>query len=297
RSRDGQLQPVTPLFILSNVDLECAQQHSVTRLPYEIVGSASWRDQCGSFRVNLAPWVDELGALFPHFHLAQFNIWVLGDGVFYAGNMIHLAGIDASDADLLSRVEADSRKLVWELGEFARSRIPGFEQAHIVSTMPYIGVRETRRLVGEYTLDYDDVVEARRFEDVVALCGYRVDIHGYDGGPVYDEPERGTQVKDYGSYDIPYRSLVPKQIENLLVAGRSLSASHEAQGSARVMGTCMAMGHATGTAAALAAQQGVAPREVDVHLLQQTILQQGGFLGEALAPLKPTPIPRRPVSR
>jgi hypothetical protein len=141
-------------------------------------------------------------------------------------------------------------------------------------------VRETRRILGDYYLTYQDVLQARRFDDVVALCGYRIDIHGYDGGPKYHEPESGTQVKDYGAYDIPYRCLIPRQAENLLVAGRCISSDHVAHGSLRVQGTAMGMGHAAGTAAALSTQEGLAPRNLDARQLQETLLQQGAYLGD-----------------
>jgi hypothetical protein len=167
--------------------------------------------------------------------------------------------------------------------QFLQRHVPGFEACHLVMTFPRIGVRESRRIQGEYCLTYEDVVEARRFDDVVTLCGYRVDIHGYDGGPIYNEPERGTQIKDYGSYDIPYRCLVPERVDNLLVAGRCISGTHEAHASYRVMGTCMGTGHAAGTAAALSVREGVSPRQLDVDLLQKTLLQQGAYLGERFA--------------
>jgi hypothetical protein len=124
------------------------------------------------------------------------------------------------------------------------------------------------------------VVDARRFADTIALCGYRVDIHGYDGGTVYNEPTRGTHVKDYGAYGIPYRCLVPRAVDGLLVAGRCISASHEAQGSCRVIGTCMAMGQAAGLAAACSAKDGVAPRTLSVPDLQESLRRQGARLDD-----------------
>ncbi|MCL4466884.1 MAG: FAD-dependent oxidoreductase [Chloroflexi bacterium] len=282
RPGDGATQPVTPLFILSNVDIERMEKAGVHRWPYEAIGSEAWRSTCACYNIRPDRWADDLHRDIPQFApiLKQFNMWNLGDGVYYAGNMLHIPKVDASNADELSRAEVDARLMVWRLVQFAREHVPGFENTHLVSVAASIGIRETRRIVGEYALTYDDVIEARRFDDVIALCGYRVDIHGYDGGMVYNEPERGTQVKGLGSYAIPFRSLVPKLVDNVVVAGRSLSASHEAQGSARVMGTCMAMGQAAGTAAALSAQRNIAPRRLDVRLLQDTLRQQGAYLGE-----------------
>jgi succinate dehydrogenase/fumarate reductase flavoprotein subunit len=103
-----------------------------------------------------------------------------------------------------------------------------------------------------------------------------VDIDDYKGDWLF-MPGKGTQVKDFGAYGIPYRCLVPQKIDGLLVAGRCLSASHEAQASARVMGTCMAMGQAAGTAAALSAKQGISPRDIDRNILVQTLTSQGAI--------------------
>jgi ribulose 1,5-bisphosphate synthetase/thiazole synthase len=280
---DGGMQPMTPMFVMSGIDLDRAEQAGVAaKRPFEIVGSDFWRSRCRAYNVQLEGWQPELQQEIPEYGelLTQFGIWDFGDGVCYCGNMIHIPRLDASDGEDLSKAEFDGRRLVWQLTQFARNRLPGFEGSHLVGTNARIGVRETRRIMGDYCLTYRDVVEARRFDDVVTLCGYRVDIHGYDGGHKYHEPETGTQVKDYGAYDIPYRCLVPRRVENLLVAGRCISSDHIAHGSVRVQGTAMGMGHAAGTAAALSAQRGLSPRNLDARWLQETLLQQGAYLGD-----------------
>ncbi|MGM0401835.1 MAG: FAD-dependent oxidoreductase [Chloroflexota bacterium] len=287
RPDDGSMQPMTPFFLLSNVDAERAMEAgAVVKRPWEVVDSEVWQERCRTYSVRLESWKEEMRRDIPEyadlltgFGAADQN----GDGVWFCGNMIHIPAMDATDGQELSRAEFQGQRLVWRMVQFLRRRVPGFEGCHLVMTFPQIGVRESRRIRGEYRLTYDDVVEGRRFDDVVALCGYRVDIHGYDGGPVYNEPERGTQVKDYGSYDIPYGCLVPQRVENLLVAGRCISGTHEAHASYRVMGTCMATGHAAGTAAALSTGEGVSPRGLDMELLQQTLLAQGAYLGERFA--------------
>lgn len=281
RPLDGTMQPITPLFIMSNIDLDKAVKAGAYKCPLEVATPTSW-PSIGRYYILTEKWAQDLERELPEFAVGLKRCLILdvGDGVYYTGNSMHLPKVDASDADELSRAEVDTRRMVWRFGEFLRKHVPGFENAHVVATSAAPGVRETRRIVGEYTLTHDDVLEGQRFDDVVSLGGFFVDIHAYDGGPSGYRPEKGTQVKDYGSYDIPYRCLVPQKVDNVLVAGRALSADQAAQGSARVMAPCMAMGHATGTAAALAAQQGIAPRQLDIRLLQQTLLQQGAYLGE-----------------
>ena len=283
REGDAQLQPMTPLFILSGVNTRLALEAATMRLrPMQTIGSAYWESHCHGYNVDLTAWRKPLHQEIPEFAeiLSAFNAFDYGTGVLYCGNMIHIPGLDGSDSASLTRAEMSGRTLVWRLVQFLRLHVAGFQDAHLVSTLPWIGVRETRRILGDYVLGYEDVVAARHFDDVIGLCGYRVDIHGYDGGPVYDEPKAGTQVEGYGAYDIPYRCLLPQRVENLLVAGRCVSATHEAQGSLRVMGTCMGMGHAAGTAAALSVQEDVPPRELAVSLLTEALLDQGADLGE-----------------
>jgi hypothetical protein len=281
----GSMQPSTMLFVMSRIDIARAEQAAAVKYPYEIVGSEHWRTRCQCHSVKLGRWAAELRAEVPEYAslIENFNVWTLGDGVHYCGNMLHIPKLDTSEADGLSQAEVDGRRLTWQLGQFLRRHVPGFEKSHVVSICASIGIRETRRIKGEYEINYDDVVDARSFDDVVAMCGYRVDIHGFDGGQVYYEPAKGTAVKDYGSYDIPYRSLVPLVADNVLVAGRCISATQEAQGSCRVMGTSMATGQAAGVAAALSAQGQVAPRYLDYRVLRAELLRQGAML-EPLAP-------------
>jgi hypothetical protein len=146
-----------------------------------------------------------------------------------------------------------------------------------LDTAAMIGVRETRRIVGEYTLTAEDLASGREFEDVIALCGYPIDLHSPSG-------TGGSMVaKDFemaNVYQIPFRSLVPVQVEQLLVAGRCVSATHEALGAIRVMPPSFAMGQAAGTAAALAVAEGVPPRKVPIRWLQETLVRSGVYLGE-----------------
>ena len=138
---------------------------------------------------------------------------------------------------------------------------------------PFLGIRETRRIVGKYTMTADDILSCRRFEDAVAVASYPLDIHHPEGG--------GCTLTWCGdSYDIPYRSLVPAKVKNLLVAGRSISTTHEAMSAIRVMAPCMAMGEAAGRAAKIAVRKGIAPSDIDVNELRAELLATGAYLGQ-----------------
>jgi hypothetical protein len=143
-----------------------------------------------------------------------------------------------------------------------------------------IGVRETRRIQGEYTLTLDDLATGRDFDDVIALAGYPVDIHS----PTDDSGGVDGSNETANIYQIPFRSLVPSGLDNLLVAGRSISATHEAMAATRVMPPAFAMGEAAGTAAAIATEYRVAVRDVDIDVLQRMLVRRGAYLGEKHSP-------------
>ena len=147
-----------------------------------------------------------------------------------------------------------------------RENVPGYENARLAWTAPQLGVRESRKIVGEYTISYDDILESRKSDDTIGRCGAQ--LTGYK---LYD-------VKGL-DYDIPYRSLVPQQVDSLLASGRCGSATHEAINTLRLIIPCMLTGEAAGTAAALAVKHRVAPRNLDVTGLQATLREQGNNLG------------------
>jgi hypothetical protein len=161
---------------------------------------------------------------------------------------------------------------VHEYARFLRDRVPGFERSVVVATSPAIGVRESRRVIGDYRLTREDVLEARRFDDEIALCGAPIEDHHAGGDTAWQYVEGG------GVYGLPYRTLLAAGIEGLLVAGRCFSATHDAHASARSMATCMAMGQAAGTAAAMAASTGVTPRAIPAGDLRERLLANGALL-------------------
>lgn len=180
-------------------------------------------------------------------------------------------GVNCLDVRDLTAAEIEGRKQVMSLFGFLKRRAPGYENAHITSTGPQIGVRESRRIIGERVLTVDDVVEEREFPDAIARCAYGVDIHDPKGGGAIEE---GLGPKTGGSYGIPYGILLPKRIDDLLVAGRPVSTDFKAHGSIRVMPYCMATGQAAGTAAALSIEAGVTPRRLDVDQLRKVLRRQ-----------------------
>ncbi len=278
RQRDGVTQPMTMLFALGGVDLDRAEAAGVAvRRNMEVIDSEVWKSFYRKYDIMLNNWEDRLLKEFPRSGVDKgFILRYWGDGVCYGGNMLHVPYYDASKAEELSKAVVEGRCLVWNLVRFMRENVPGFERTHLVNTYD-IGVRESRRIIGDYTLTYEDVIEARRHEDDVALNGYFVDIHDYDGS-WFHMPKKGTQIKDYGSYGIPYRCLLPRAVDGLLVAGRCLSTTHEANASARVMGTCMALGQAAGTAAALSVKDNLTPRALDKRKIVTTLEAQGAIV-------------------
>jgi hypothetical protein len=176
---------------------------------------------------------------------------------------------DQTDQEEISNVIFWMRNMDWIYMKFLRERIPGFENAYIIRYSPLVGTRESRRIVGEYTLMAEDCESGRRFPDVIAKGGRPMNTHGVTG-------ERGVNywIEPASPYDIPYRCLVPKKIDNLLVAGRCISGTHLALGAYRGQPSCMSTGEAAGTAAALCAKTGASPRNLDVKLLQKKLLDQ-----------------------
>src|SRR5580692_2972014 len=179
---------------------------------------------------------------------------------------------NATDPDLLTSAEIEGRRQALEYLRFLKSDIPGYAEAELVAFGTQIGVRETRRVHGEYRLTREDVLNARQFDDQIGLCGAPIEDH-----------HAGTDTEwrylpDGQCVGIPYRSLVAQKIENLLVAGRCFSATHDAHASIRSMAQCMAMGQAAGTAAALCVRAKRAPRELDFALLRDALLKAGAIL-------------------
>ena len=174
----------------------------------------------------------------------------------------------------VTEAEIEARRQVEEIYEWLKQNAEGLENSFLMSTASEIGVRESRMIVGDYVLTEDDCRAFTKFEDGIAACNYDIDIHNPEGSGTshYYFPEGEF-------YTIPYRSLIPKKAENLLVAGRCISSDHGAQASYRIMPVVCCLGEAAGEAIALAVKAGCTVRAVDVPTLQKNLKQNGAFIG------------------
>jgi hypothetical protein len=186
-------------------------------------------------------------------------------------NMTRVKGTDGTDARSLTNGEIKGREQIDDIVAYLIEYVPGFEQAYFTKTAPFLGIRETRRIVGQYVMTQEDVLSCRHFDDSIAVASYPIDIHR----PSDDDC---TLIWCGDCYDIPYRSLVPQKIDNLLVAGRAISSTHEAMGAIRVMATCMAMGEAAGRAAKISVRGNRSPADIDVEELRRQQLERGVYL-------------------
>lgn len=200
-------------------------------------------------------------------------------GIEWRVNLTQLANeegnaIDGTDADQLSRAEVMGRRQIAEVAGFLRE-VPGFEQSYIVDIAPQVGIRETRRIRGLYELTEADVLGCASFDDTVGVNGWPLELH-LKGDVEFRWP---PIPQSRGFNHLPYRMTVPEGLENVWVAGRCASMSHEAQSAARVTGACFVMGQAAGTAADLALQAGTTGTDVDVAALQRRLEHDGAYLG------------------
>jgi hypothetical protein len=188
-------------------------------------------------------------------------------------NSTRVTRVLGTDVWDLTYAECVSRAQMRQIAEFLRRHVPGFEKSYAAQSGINIGVRETRRIVGEYQLNAQDVLNARKFGDAIARGAYPIDIHNPTGS--------GTVLKRLPpgeAYDIPLRSLIPQKAQGLIVAGRCISGTHEAHSSYRVMPIVMATGQAAGVCAALAARGGMPIRDVPAREVQSELLRQGASL-------------------
>lgn len=271
----GGMQPPTLMFCLAGVDTEKLRMsiahHTRTYLtdfiPAEYFGQNNQFIVVG-LRELIAKARQERGLKIPNERtiiitgLREGEVWM---------NMTRVAGVDGTDARSLSMGEIEARKQIDDIYTYLKNYVPGFEKCYFTKTAPFLGIRETRRIVGHYTMTQEDVLGCRHFDDSIAVASYPIDIHR-------PGDEGCTLIWCGDCYDIPYRSLLPQKVKNLIVAGRCISTTHEAMGAIRVMATCMAMGEAAGRAAKLALRDGVPPTDIDVRKLQDELVAKGAYL-------------------
>ena len=260
-ARGGAMQPATTFFRIGGLS-EAAVEAVRAQYPEDVFCFRTLIDKArAEGRWNIAR---------PHINIYRG----VKDGE-WSVNVSRLNGVDATDPESLSAAESEGRRQVREILAFLRDYVPGAENVRLLSLPATVGIRESRHVLGEYRLDTDDVIEGRVPADSILLCSNSIDWHGGGkdaAGTIYIE------VRDGDFYGVPYRCLVPKKVENLLVAGRCVSASAAAAAAIRVMPPCMAMGQAAGTAAALSCAAGETPRSLDPGALVAALRADGALL-------------------
>jgi hypothetical protein len=245
-------QTLTTTFRLANVDIPTATQYKRK----DLVLAMREANQSGDYHLPR-----EEGSI----HITPLK------GVMLA-IMTRLDGYDPCDPVSLTEAEIEGRRQVRQYVRFLQDKIPGYESAQLINLSTQIGIRETRRIYGEYRLNKEDVVQVRKFNDTIGQCGAPIEDHHSGKNTHWEFLEEGR------AYDIPFRSLVPQQVEGLLVAGRCFSATHEAHASCRSMAQCMAMGQAAGVAASVSLDRKTPVRDVPVDQLQGKLVDLRAIL-------------------
>jgi Dehydrogenases (flavoproteins) len=256
REGDGAMQPMTMIFKMDGVDTARAQEAKKADPEF----AKAWQAAKARGEVTV-PREDVLSG--PNPIPGQWNF-----------NSTRIIGKDGTKVRDVTEATIEGRRQVMEVAAFLRKNIPGFEKAFVSETPTHIGVRETRRICADYTITAEDIVETVAFDDCIARGNWFIDIHNPAGeGTVRIYPPEGKW------YEIPYRSIRARGIENLLVASRCIDCTHEAHAAIRITPQVMAIGQGAGTAAALCVSKGLAStRDLDAGLLRETLRQQGAFV-------------------
>ena len=265
REEDALVQPMTLLFRLGGFDGSNFEN-------YIRAHPDQWRGVHGLW--ELMSKAVEFGELtFPREDILFFGTTHDNELTVNSTRVIRVLGTDIWD---LTYAEWESRRQMRQITDFLKRHVPGFEKSFILQSGMTIGVRETRRIIGHYCLTTEDILQARKFDDGIAMGTYPIDIHNPEGkGTVFKRLPAGE------AYDIPLRCLVPRGTENLLVAGRCISGTHEAHSSYRVMPICMATGQAAGVCAAIAARERNSPGDVPAQKVRSELRRQGAILSVA----------------
>ncbi len=252
RPEDGLSQPMTLMFRMTGVDEARMPSREEINALYDEAKAAGEIDN-------------------PRENVLWFYTTRPGEIHFNTTRVIRRDGTNAAD---LTVAELEARRQVKQMVKFLTEKVPGFANAYLSATGTQIGVRESRRILGEYVMTAEDVLGAHKFADGIARGCYPLDIHNPAGtGTVIKHLPKGE------SYDIPYRCLCPRGFDNLLVAGRPISATHEAHSSVRVMPIAAAVGEAAGTAAAMCVAQKQPVTAVDVEQLRERLQRRGANIG------------------
>lgn len=271
---NGGLQPPTLMYSMRGVDIQKLrdaivlhpEEFDMDRMPHEQFNKGKFITVGLRSKIKEA---QEAGLDIPVARtilitgINEDEIWV---------NMTRVSGVDSTKPESYTFGEITARSQIKDITEYLKRFVPGFENAWLDKVAPFMGIRESRQIEAEYMLTAEDILGSRRFDDCIAVAGYPVDIHHSTGSDC-------TMLFAEDNYDIPFRCLVPKGVENLLVAGRCSGYTHEAMASARVMSTCMAIGEAAGRAARISLRQNIPVSKTDIDTLREELRQEGAFLG------------------
>ena len=257
---DGLMQPVTLEFTLGNIDESKA---------IVCIGDVDDVEFSGMRFLDYCKACADKGEISAQLAAVRLHRTV------HAGerrvNTTQMNRIDATKTCDMFVAEVELRNQIDTITTFLKTHLPGYENCVVTSSGTTLGVRESRRIMGEYVMTRNDVASGRRFDDVVVhKAEFIVDIHNPDG-----PGQAESKIQYCIPYDLPFRSFVPLRVDGLLTAGRCISGTHEAHASYRVMSICMAMGQAVGTAAALCVKTHAMPRNLDVPLLQKELAGLG----------------------
>lgn len=250
RKKDGMCQPMTLCFRVANVD-----RRKFDKTNYHQIKVAYNKAQAEG-RIS-----------DPREDVLWFNYTTKGIIHFNTTRILNLSPIDALD---LSKAEKIGREQMYEIYQFLKRDIPGFENSVLIASAPEIGIRESRLIEGAYVITEEDIIGCRKFEDSICVGAYEIDIHSPDGG---DSTHISIPQGEY--YTIPYRALTPLGFDNLLVVGRCISSTHEAQASYRIMPICCCMGEAAGAAIALISKESIAVGNVNIDKLHIALDKRG----------------------
>lgn len=261
------IQPATMFFHISNVDPDAVE---------------------ADIQANIHNFYRKDGVNYRSFHWRVTQARENGDwdldrvsiGIFrmpkpdeWCVNTSRIMGVNSTDNESLTNAELIGRQQVYKILHFLQKYVPGCENARIKSIASHIGIRESRHIQGDYRLTAEDLLNSKVPEDSILLAANSVDVHGRFG------PTSNEYVPIKGKYyGVPYRCLIPKGIEQLLIAGRCVSADSTAAGAIRVMPPCMGMGEAAGVAAALSVKEGITVRRIDVQNLRKVLKDRGAYL-------------------
>ncbi|MBF8189950.1 FAD-dependent oxidoreductase [Nonomuraea sp. K274] len=283
RASDRRTQPASRIFRVGGVNMEAVWDY-LRHHPDDLEPPKGWtggRYDVERLRATPGATIEAFGALIKRARAAgdwtipryRLGLYTLPGRHDVGVNVTRTHGVDGTDPDDLTRAEVETSLQMLQVVAFLRGYVPGFEEAHIVSTPYQVGIRETRHVRGGYVLEQDDVLSGRDFADQVGRGAYPLDVHDVDarrGGSVLRPIRR--------SFGIPMRCLLPEGVSRLVVGGRPISATHEAAGSIRGQAVCMVTGHAAGVIAALAAKGERDTHDLDPDQVRATLREQGALL-------------------